>query len=117
MSELDMSTPYAKAALKPAALHILAALAAGDCHGYAVMQRVRERSGGAVPLQTGSFYRHLAKLIDAGLVQTVAARPADDDPRRGAYYRISPRGRDALAAERRRLADLVAALQPRKARA
>ena len=103
--------------LKPAALHILAALAEGECHGYAVMQRVRDRSGGAVPLQTGSFYRHLAKLIDGGLVTPVTrSRPADD-PRRGAYYRLTPRGHDELVAERRRLAALVAALRPRKGHA
>jgi DNA-binding PadR family transcriptional regulator len=103
--------------LKPAALHILAALAEGQCHGYAVMQRVRERSGGAVPLQTGSFYRHLARLIEGGLVAAVTrVRPADD-PRRGAYYRLTTRGHDELAAERRRLAALVAALRPRKGHA
>jgi DNA-binding PadR family transcriptional regulator len=101
--------------LPAAALHILAALAEGDCHGYAAMQRVRERSGGAVPMQTGSFYRHLARLIDGGLVQPIAKRRPGDDPRRGDYYHLTVRGREALAAERRRLADLIAALKPRKA--
>jgi len=117
MSDMDMSTMRHAEPLKPAALHILAALAEGDCHGYAVMTRVRERSGGAMPLQTGSFYRHLSKLIDGGLVATAAKRPAGDDPRRGAYYHLTPRGQDALAAERRRLAELVASLKPRKGQA
>lgn len=100
--------------LKPAALHILAALAEGECHGYAAMQRVRERSSGTVSIQTGSFYRHLSKLIDAGLVMAVSKRRPDDDPRRGDYYKLSPRGHDALSAERRRLTELVASLKPRK---
>ena len=34
--------------LKPAVFHILLALAEQESHGYAVMQAVRERSGGAV---------------------------------------------------------------------
>ena len=73
------------------------------------MQAVRDQSGGAVPLRTGSFYRHLSQLIEAGWVAEVTNRPADDDPRRGAYYRLTPRGRDALQHERARLVDLLAA--------
>jgi len=105
------------AALKPAAVQILAALADGECHGYAVMQRVRDRTHGTVALRTGSFYRHLAQLIDAGLVLVIDRRRPDDDPRRGAYYRLSARGRQQLVVERRRLADLLDSLQPRGERA
>ena len=108
-----MDTP---APLRPAALHILAALAEGECHGYAAMQRIRERTGGTASVQTGSFYRHLARLIDDGLVVMVDKARPDDDPRRGAYYHLSARGREALAAERRRLAALVSSLQPRRQR-
>ena len=62
-------------ALKPAVFYILLALAERDSHGYAVMQAVRERSAGQVPLRTGSFYRHLAQLIEDGLVAETTARP------------------------------------------
>ena len=96
--------------LKPAVFYILLVLAGRESHGYGVMQAVREQSGGQVPLRTGSFYRHLARLIEAGLVSEAATRPAGDDPRRGTYYRITPRGQRVLAAERERLAALVAAL-------
>ena len=103
---MDISPP-----LKPAALHILRALADGDSHGYAIMVAVREQSAGQVPLQTGSFYRHLSRLIADGLVdEAPRRRNSDDDPRRGTYYRLTPRGRQRLASERRRLAGLVAAL-------
>ena len=102
--------------LKPAVFHILLALAEGDKHGYAVMLAVRQLSGGRIPLQTGSFYRHLGKVIDAGLVTTAKGRPADDDPRRGAYYRLTPRGRDVLAAEKQRLRDLIAGVAMRPSR-
>ena len=96
--------------IKPAVFYILLALAEQERHGYAIMQAVRERSAGQVPLRTGSFYRHLAQLIAEGLVAETSARPADDDPRRGMYYRLTAAGYRVLSAERRRLAQLVAVL-------
>jgi DNA-binding PadR family transcriptional regulator len=108
---MDISEP-----LKPAVLHILLALADEDRHGYAIMQAVNEQSAGAVPLRTGSFYRHLSKMIDAGWVTEAASRAAADDPRRGTYYRLTARGRAALETERRRLVSLIAAFpQDRRA--
>jgi DNA-binding PadR family transcriptional regulator len=102
------------ASLKPAAFHILLALAEGDRHGYAVMQAVREQSAGRVPLQTGSFYRHLSKLIDDGFVLEAPGPKTDDDPRRGTYYRLTARGRQLLAAEQARLTGLVAHMKKLK---
>ena len=111
MSSLDMSIRNPSPPLAPAVFHILLALAAGDSHGYAIMQAVREQSRGRVPLRTGSFYRHLARLLDDGLVAEAPRRPAGDDPRRGTYYRLTPRGRQALAAEQQRLLELVATMK------
>lgn len=102
------------ASLKPAAFHILLALADGDRHGYAVMQAVREQSAGRIPLQTGSFYRHLGKLIDDGFVLEAPGPKTDDDPRRGTYYRLTARGRQLLAAEQARLTGLVAHMKKLK---
>lgn len=102
---MDMNRP-----LKPAVFHILLALVERDCHGYAIMRAVREQSGGQVRLSTGSFYRHLGRLIDDGAVAETATRPRDDDPRRGAYYRLTALGQRMLAGERQRLSALVAAL-------
>src|SRR5262245_25354334 len=106
--------------LKPIPLHILLALAEGDSHGYAIMQAIRAQTGGSLAVQTASFYRHLGKLIDEGWVAEAPGRRGGDDPRRGTYYRLTPRGREVLADERRRLTDLVAQLKkirlsPRKA--
>jgi DNA-binding PadR family transcriptional regulator len=96
--------------LKPAVFYILLALVPGDNYGYALMQSVRDASDGHVAIGAGSFYRHLAKLIEHGLVAESGARRASDDPRRGAYYRLTARGQAVLADERRRLAALVAAI-------
>jgi DNA-binding PadR family transcriptional regulator len=106
----DLSQP-----LTAPVLHLLMALADEDRYGYALMQAVSEQSGGAVRLRTGSLYRYLSQLIDGGLVVEVGSR-AGDDPRRGTYYRLTPRGRRLLAAEGRRLATLAAAIEPRLAR-
>lgn len=97
--------------LKAVVFHILFALAEGDSHGYGVIRRVRDRSEGRIHLKTGPFYRHLRKLLDEQLVLEVDARPPDDDPRRGTYYRISELGREVLAAERQRLAQLLSATE------
>jgi PadR family transcriptional regulator, regulatory protein PadR len=90
-------------------IYLLLALAEGPAHGYAMMQNMRERSAGAVRVSTGSFYRRLSALLTAGLVEETAG-PKQDDPRRGAYYRLTATGRRALAEERDRLAALVAAV-------
>ena len=99
---MDISSP-----LKPAVFHILLALAGGDSYGYAIMQAVRDQSGGAVPLQTGSFYRHLGRLIEAGLVTATAAPRAAIDPRRGTYYRLTSPGKATLEKEKQRMAALA----------
>jgi DNA-binding PadR family transcriptional regulator len=90
-------------------MYLLVALAEGPAHGYAVMQSIRERSGGAVRVSTGSFYRRLSAVIADGLVEETPG-PKQDDPRRGAYYRLTAAGRRVLADERDRLAALVAAV-------
>lgn len=109
MSTVDISMPGPEPPLRPAPLHVLLALAAGDLHGYALLRAVHEQSGGRVILRTASLYRHLADLMDAGLVVSVAPS-ASDDPRRSAYYRITARGRAALERQREYLTDVVAAL-------
>jgi DNA-binding PadR family transcriptional regulator len=95
--------------LKPVVLQILLALAEQDLHGYGVIQAVRERSEGRIHLETGPFYRHLRKLMDGGLVRESPARPDEDDPRRGSYYRLTGFGREVVGAEVQRLATLVSA--------
>lgn len=94
--------------LKPVVFHILLALAERHAHGYGVIQAVREGSAGRIHLETGGFYRHLKKLLDGGLVSEAEDRPDDADARRGAYYRLTSLGREVLAAESRRLSDVVA---------
>jgi DNA-binding PadR family transcriptional regulator len=94
--------------LKGDALAVMLTLAGGPLHGYAIMVEAEERSGGEVRLQTGALYRTLKRLLDARLVEE-CARPAsiegEDERRR--FYRLTSRGRRALAAEGQRMAKLA----------
>ncbi len=95
--------------LKAVVFHILLALLEEPRHGYGIVLEVRVRSAERIRLQTGPLYRHLRKLLDLGWVEESDHRPAEDDPRRGAYYRITARGRAVAAAEATRLRTLLAA--------
>jgi len=103
-----MTDPQQFLPLKAVIAHILLVLAEGDAHGYGIMQAVRERSGGAIQLETGPLYRHLHRLFSSGLVAEAdqGARRKREDPRRRTY-RLTPLGRRVLAAEARRMEELV----------
>lgn len=92
--------------LYPATLHILLSLASEDLHGYGIMQEVARQSQGTYKLGPGTLYDNLQKLIQRKVVQELGRRPGDEDPRRR-YYRLTLLGRDVLAAETDRLADVV----------
>jgi len=94
--------------LPSATFHILLAVAEEDRHGYAVIQDVAARTGGALRLGAGTLYRSIQRMLEQGLISETSERPApelDDERRR--YYRITPFGREVAKAELRRLTELV----------
>jgi len=94
--------------LPAATFHILVALAAGDRHGYAIIQEVAARTDGALRLSAGTLYRSIQRMTEQGLLVESRRRPAaaEDDERRR-YYRITPFGEEVARAEARRLSLLV----------
>ncbi len=99
------------------ALLILASLASGDRHGYAIRKDVAARTDQAVKLGVTTLYRLLRQLLEAGLVDEAPDRPApelDDERRR--YFRITRAGQQALRAEVRRLERVLQAARPAAAR-
>jgi len=99
--------------LKSDVLMILLALRDGETHGYAIIRDAEARSEGTVRLQTGALYRTLRRLLDDGLVDESARRPApEDDDERRRYYHLTRTGAGVLAAELERLGRLVAATTP-----
>jgi DNA-binding PadR family transcriptional regulator len=86
---------------------VLTMLAGGERHGYGIRQDILDHSRGHIELEAGSLYRQIRRLEDDRLIEPAATRSApDDDPRR-IYYRLTPFGRRVLAAEIRRLRQLV----------
>jgi DNA-binding PadR family transcriptional regulator len=103
--------PFKPASLLPlpsATFHILMAVASEDRHGYAIIQDVELRTGGALRLSAGTLYRSIQRMLEQGLLVETNERPApelDDERRR--YYRITPFGTSVARAEARRLNELV----------
>jgi len=78
---------------------VLGILAEGDSYGYAILQRVRESSGGRLEWTEGMLYPVLHRLERLGHVK--ARWKVAENGRRRKYYRITSQGRAQLAEERR----------------
>lgn len=101
--------------LTPAVFHILVTLADGEAHGYAMMQEVARRSGGAVRLGPGTLYGAISRLLEDGIIEESEERPDPEmDDTRRRYYRLTKFGGRVLAADTERLADLVRAARSTK---
>jgi DNA-binding PadR family transcriptional regulator len=95
--------------LRPVEFHVLLSLAAGERHGYGIIQDIEARGETAVP-DVGTMYRALARMVESGLIQGVPAASGHDtgDERRN-YYRITDRGLRVAKAEALRLQALTRA--------
>ncbi len=82
------------------ALVLLAVLAeAGeDLYGYEIARRLAGENDAAGPFKLGALYPVLRNLSAAGLLSSRVVPSYAGPPRR--YYRITPLGREALAAWR-----------------
>ena len=77
---------------------VLAALAAGPAHGYAVIEEIRRKSGEAFDLPEGTIYPALHRLEQAGFLSSrwVTA----ESGRRRRVYALTRLGDRALAERR-----------------
>jgi PadR family transcriptional regulator, regulatory protein PadR len=82
---------------------LLTALLDGPLHGYAIIKRAEEMSGGRVRLATGTLYTALDRLTDEGLVRLVSEEIVNGRIRRS--YGLTNAGSAALRAEALRMAD------------
>jgi|SRR5215469_2046286 len=90
---------------------VLAALMAGPAHGYAVIQEIRARSGGAFDLPEGTIYPALHRLEKEGLLRSRWTSAPSGRKRR--VYEMTRRGRQALLDQRaiwQRFADAIGGL-------
>lgn len=93
-----MSNP----ALTEAVYYILLSLME-PLHGYGIMQKVEQLSGGRVRLAAGTLYGALSTLLERGWIM---ALPGSQDSRKKEYL-ITEEGERAAAAELKRLMELV----------
>ena len=77
---------------------ILSILADGENYGYAIIQRVKELSGGVLQWTEGMLYPVLHRLENEGLI--VAEWKAPDTGRKRKYYQLRTEGKRALETER-----------------
>jgi len=77
---------------------VLATLRDGPGHGYAVIERLRERSEGAFDLAEGTVYPVLHRLEAEGLLASSWSTAAG---RKRRIYRLTRRGRSSLARRER----------------
>lgn len=107
--------PQSLLPLPPAVFHISIALAAGDMHGYAIMQDVMERTQGKLRLSPGTLYGSIKRMLSEGLIEESDERPdaALDDERRR-YYRLTHFGRAVASVEAARIAALLSQARARK---
>ena len=82
---------------------VLAALLRGPLHGYAIMKRAEELSGGRVRLATGTLYTALDRLTAEGHVELVSEERVGGRVRR--TYGLTENGSAALRAEAVRMAE------------
>lgn len=95
--------------LKPVVFQILLSLADGEQHGYAITQDIANRTSARMTIEPCNLYRSLRTMLDDGLIEESARRPAPDlDDERRRYYRITTLGRRVAAAETGRLEVMVA---------
>ena len=87
--------------LRPPSYFALAALIDGPLHGYGIVRRADELSGGTVRLSTGTLYGLLERALNEGLV--VAGETYIHGGRQRRDYTLTPEGRGALEAEATRL--------------
>jgi DNA-binding PadR family transcriptional regulator len=100
--------------MTPAVLHILLSLAAEDRHGLGIAADVNEFTNGRLEFGPGTLYGTIKRLLDAGMIEDLGQPSGgDDDPRRR-YYRITPKGRKALAAETADMASVLTVAKRRR---
>jgi DNA-binding PadR family transcriptional regulator len=87
--------------LRPVEFHVLLSLAAGERHGYGMLQDADARGE---RIDVGTLYRALARMVDQRLIAPGAGDTADE---RRNNYKVTALGLKVARAEAARLAALT----------
>jgi len=95
---------------------ILKAVSLGPLHGYGVLLRIEQISGGRLEIQQGSLYPALYRLEDQGWIASEWGE--SENKRRAKYYRLTADGKKRLQSEEQkwnRMAEVIAGILGTKA--
>jgi PadR family transcriptional regulator PadR len=76
---------------------ILKAVSLGGLHGYGVLLRLQQLTGGRLQIQQGSLYPALYRLEHQGLIASVWGE--SENKRKAKFYALTAAGRKHLKAE------------------
>jgi PadR family transcriptional regulator, regulatory protein PadR len=106
---LTRSNPAAFLPLTPLDFQVLTLLATRELHGYGIVQAADDAFPEQPPLDVGSLYRIIGRMLHDGLIREVA--PPEDGPtdrRVRRWYTSTPLGRAVVRAEAARMRALLA---------
>ena len=92
-------------------LLILKAVSLSAVHGYGVLLRIEQISGGALEIKQGALYPALYRLVHHGLIESEWG--TSDNNRRAKFYHLTRAGRRQLGAQEaswHRLVEAMAAV-------
>jgi transcriptional regulator len=89
-------------------LLILKAVSLGKLHGYGVLLRIEQISGGALQIQQGALYPALYRLEHQGLIDSDWG--TSENNRKAKYYHLTAAGRRRLGEETASWNTLAAAI-------
>ena len=89
-------------------LLILKSVALGQEHGYGILLRIQQITGGALTIEQGALYPALYRLEHQGLLDTQWG--VSDNNRRAKYYSLNAAGRKRLRQETERWNRAAAAM-------
>jgi PadR family transcriptional regulator, regulatory protein PadR len=95
---------------------ILKAVSLGPLHGYGVLLRIQQISGGRLEIQQGSLYPALYRLEDQGWIASEWGE--SENKRKAKYYRLTAEGKRRLEREQEkwnRMAEVIAGILATKA--
>ena len=78
-------------------LLMLRALSLGPLHGYGVLLRIEQISGGALSIEQGALYPGLFRLVRQGLLKS--SWGVSENNRRAKFYELTAAGRKRLREE------------------
>jgi transcriptional regulator len=78
-------------------LLILRTLVGGPQHGYAIAERIADRTGDVVALEDGALYQALHRMQERGWLDSEWGR--SESGKRARFYQLTPEGRARLKTE------------------